>query len=299
MDKSVYNYVYNPSSATQPWTPQVALSDGGSSPTTLTGVVARLQALRSGTYRNLYALDPAADTAFEGDSYVIGAIAGMWAYSQDALAYRRANLVADNADNQAPIGASAGLVSMARLQGFDGTNYDRLRTLADSADDAASSAGLLGVVNRGQLYDGAAWDLQRAGSATNIAAQSGLGAALVAQVGEWSINHNPAANTQATITRAAGAAGVRHVCRSISCSLVALTAAAEAQVEIRLRDGATGAGTILWALPIMVIPGGQTGLTISGLNIVGSAATAMTLEFSAAGGASTTQGVSLTGFDVS
>jgi len=45
--------------------------------------------------------------------------------------------------------------------------------------------------------------------------------------------------------------------------------------------------------------GNETGVSLSNLNIVGTAATAMTLEFAAAGGASTFESVALTGYDAS
>lgn len=151
----------------------------------------------------------------------------------------------------------------------------------------------------GYLYNGAAFIRSQSGSAANLAAQSASAAQLIQECGEWAINHTPVANTQATITRAAGAAGVRHVCKSITVTLIGLAASAEATVLVNLRDGVTGAGTILWSarLLVMGLTGSQAGITLGSLNIVGSAATAMTLEFAAAGGANTFETVSLTGVD--
>jgi hypothetical protein len=112
----------------------------------------------------------------------------------------------------------------------------------------------------------------------------------------WTQVHTPAVNTQATTSKAAGAAGVRHVCNSISASLysgsTAVTVPA-APVTVILRDGATGAGTILWQQGISVptTAGGSQVINISGLNIIGTAATAMTLEFSGAGGAGSFESV--------
>lgn len=184
---------------------------------------------------------------------------------------------------------AAKVFPVSRLQ-FDNT------TGAPGANPALLTASVLfaqtGGDNATILFDG---------SAANLATLDSAGTLSVSNVGEWAINHTPAANTQATITRAAGAAGVRHVCRSITVSLIGLAAAAEATVLVNLRDGATGAGTILWSTRLLVTgtTGSETGVTLAGLNIVGSAATAMTLEFAAAGGANTFESVAMTGFDAS
>lgn len=119
--------------------------------------------------------------------------------------------------------------------------------------------------------------------------------------GDWAQGHTPAANTQATTTKAAGGAGVRHVCTSISATLVAgATAPTATTVEVALRDGATGAGTILWeqTIGIQAVAGATNAIHIAPLNIIGSANTAMTLEFSAAAGANTLESVSMTGYDI-
>jgi hypothetical protein len=116
----------------------------------------------------------------------------------------------------------------------------------------------------------------------------------------WSITHTPAANTQATITQAL-ATGFRHVATSISFTFAADTGiVAAATVLVNLRDGATGAGTILWSQRVSVpaTAGSCTTVSLGSLSIPGTASTAMTLEFAAAGGASTFESVALTGYDV-
>jgi hypothetical protein len=145
-------------------------------------------------------------------------------------------------------------------------------------------------------YDGAAFVRVLTGAAANLATNNPAGAQLVQQSGEWAINHTPAANTVATISKAA-VASQRHVCKSITVTLVGLAAAAEATVLVNLRDGATGAGTILWSTRLLVTgtTGSQTGVALAGLNIVGSVNTAMTLEFAAAGGANTFEAVAISG----
>lgn len=119
--------------------------------------------------------------------------------------------------------------------------------------------------------------------------------------GDWTQVHEPAANVQATTSKAAGAAGVRHVCTGITATIVATTVAPSAvQLVVRLRDGASGAGTVIWAA-VMSLPataGAMNGVTRTGLFIRGTAATAMTLEFSGAGGANTIEAVSMEGVDI-
>lgn len=114
----------------------------------------------------------------------------------------------------------------------------------------------------------------------------------------WNISHEPAANTQATISRAAAGAGVTNVCRGLTVTFASQAAAPTAiQLAVRVRDGATGAGTVLWAsvLAVPATAGIVAGITRSGLWIQGTANTAMTLEFSVAGGANTIQTVSMEG----
>lgn len=113
----------------------------------------------------------------------------------------------------------------------------------------------------------------------------------------WTANHAPVANTQATIAKASGGAGVKNVCTSITCTLSSSAAPTVTRTIFNLRDGATGAGTILWtgALSLAAVAGDWATLTISDLWIVGSAATAMTLESAAAPGANIFATVSMAG----
>lgn len=117
-----------------------------------------------------------------------------------------------------------------------------------------------------------------------------------AGVTNWSVNHAPTSATQATITKTAGGTGVRHVCNSITAS-IACNSTAQTPLNVYLRDGASGSGTILWACSLSATANGTGGLIITGINIVGSANTAMTLEFSAAGVTGSVEAVSLTGYD--
>jgi hypothetical protein len=112
----------------------------------------------------------------------------------------------------------------------------------------------------------------------------------------FSVLHAPAAATQATITKSAGAAGVKHVCTSIAATLAA-GGTAQTPINVYLRDGATGTGTIIWAGSVSAPVNSAAIIALTDLSIVGSAATAMTLEFSAAGVAASVQAVTLTGYD--
>lgn len=123
----------------------------------------------------------------------------------------------------------------------------------------------------------------------------------VADRAEWAVTHAPVADTIATITKAAAAAGVAHVCTGITVVFVAGAVAPTAvAVKAVLRDGATGVGTILWSanLALPAVAGEHCIIALSGLRIEGAAATAMCLEFTAAGGANTLESVAMIGEDV-
>lgn len=118
---------------------------------------------------------------------------------------------------------------------------------------------------------------------------------LLPEVGAWAKQHTPAAATQATITQAAAGAGVRNVCKAITAT-VACAATAQTPINIVLRDGASGAGTILWSAKLAAPANSAGVIAVAGLNIVGSPNTAMTLEFGGAGVANSEQTVSMSGF---
>lgn len=207
----------------------------------------------------------------------------------------------DNADNQPVQAGNSDLLTQARLFGYDeiGDNWDRIRSVNTVTDSyAPGGIGNLSAAAFGLLFNNATYDRARSASAANLAAFLSLGAGLVSLPGDWGAVSTPAVSAQASATRVAGAAGVRHVCTSISFSLGAV--AAEGSLLVNLRDGTTGVGTILWSMRIGPFLAGTSGReTISGLNIVGSAATAMTLEFAAAPTATNFETVSLTGHDAS
>jgi hypothetical protein len=115
----------------------------------------------------------------------------------------------------------------------------------------------------------------------------------------WGQAHTPTTATQATTTKAAAGAGIRHVAESITFSCAVNGTNAQTAIQVNLRDGASGAGTILWSTTVlMTATEAMKVFSITGLRIFGTAATAMTLEFSAAGVTGSVQSVSLSGFDV-
>jgi hypothetical protein len=146
-------------------------------------------------------------------------------------------------------------------------------------------------------WNGAFWDRARSASAAILAAFSAVGAQLAVGPGNWSQASVPGAAALATSTRAAGGAGVRHVCTSISTTFSTGATAQAAQLSLILRDGASGAGPQLWAKSMILPANAIWNVDISGLNIVGSANAAMTLEFTGAGVAGSFESVALTGYD--
>lgn len=115
----------------------------------------------------------------------------------------------------------------------------------------------------------------------------------------WSITNTSAAAAQATASKAAGAAGIRHVCNMICGQLVGDATGNADQATINLRDGATGAGTVLASFKVSLATGANgVGVPFSIPGFwVGTAATAMTIEMSAAGATHTIGIVNASGYD--
>lgn len=112
---------------------------------------------------------------------------------------------------------------------------------------------------------------------------------------QWSVQHTPAAATQATITKAA-VAGYRHVCDSITAT-IACGATAQTPIQVVLRDGATGVGAILWSAKLAAPVNGMGDIEMTDLGIPGTSGNAMTLEFTGAGVAASEQAVAMVGRD--
>ena len=99
----------------------------------------------------------------------------------------------------------------------------------------------------------------------------------------WAVAHAPAVSTQATASKAAGGATVKHVCTALSFGFSARTAVGATDITVNLRDGATGAGTVLqsWTFALLAATVLPVSVSLADLKIPGSANTAMTLEFGA------------------
>lgn len=182
-----------------------------------------------------------------------------------------------------------------------GMTVDTELAAAAALSDSLANPTVPGVGAYHLLWNGTTWVRARDADADVLSGTTQSEGQLVTRPGDWAASHAPAANTQATASKAAGGAGVRHVCTSISARIVGGTTAPSATTAtLNLRDGATGAGTILmsWTLSLAGAIAAQDEVVLSGLNIVGSANTAMTLEFAAASGANTLQSVNLSGYSV-
>lgn len=114
----------------------------------------------------------------------------------------------------------------------------------------------------------------------------------------WTAIHVPSSNTKATATKASAGAGVRNVCTGFTATIAAdATAPTAVNLIVSLIDGSSGGITYLWrsTISLPAVAGAQISIVRGSLWIPGSQATAMTLEFSAAGGADTIESVSMEG----
>jgi hypothetical protein len=92
--------------------------------------------------------------------------------------------------------------------------------------------------------------------------------------------HTPAVSEKASIVIAAGAAGVKHVVDCVSFSAGSTTAPVLTKLTIDVKDGSTVKQQ--WTVVIPASTGQNVApFSVCGLNITGTAATAVTVEFSA------------------
>lgn len=193
---------------------------------------------------------------------------------------------------------NVGVLAVA-ITATDGANFRRILSADGNTDALSVSFQSLCVAAYNRIFNGVNWDRFRSASSINNNAATSVGCFLTAPIGTWIISSAPAANTQATTSKAAGGGTVRNVCTGISATVVATGASVAGPVSIVLRDGASGAGTVL-ATWLLNVPAGvgvpNVPLVIQGLNISGSANTAMTIESTAAGGANTQIAVNATGY---
>lgn len=106
----------------------------------------------------------------------------------------------------------------------------------------------------------------------------------------------PAGGVVASATQAAAGAGRRNIFTGFSASVSDIVGGVAAIRALRLRDGASGIGAILLEFDMTNLPG--VPVVQSDFYIIGSANTAMTLEFDANGFANEFQAVTLIGITI-
>lgn len=190
-----------------------------------------------------------------------------------------------------PVGTLVGAVNIADSTG-------PIARVAVPSDGFGGGVPNLEVMSVPMLQNGAAFDRQRQASSTFMGNTQGVGAALVSPPGMWSVINSAGVGNQSTATKAAAGAGVRHICTGIVVAFGAVAAPVATFLTWNLRDGTTGVGTVL-AQGLVAVPAAvfqSDPIVITGITIPGTAATAMTLEFSAAL-ANLAGSVTLLGFD--
>jgi hypothetical protein len=139
--------------------------------------------------------------------------------------------------------------------------------------------------------------------ASTLTSRNQTGAQLVVGPSQWSVPTSPASGSVASASIAAET-GVRHVLQCVGWSADASAAVAAAAGTVTIRDGATGAGTILAQFAIAHQVAAGAGIQTvppaiyCGMSLTGTAATAMTAEFDA-GVTGEVQRVWISGINVS
>lgn len=209
--------------------------------------------------------------------------------------YRRLSAISSLGDADSGVGTQANANVV-----FNGTTYDRVR---GNQSDQVAGTGMLNTIP--MLLDGSNLSRHRSASlanftiATTLTSRNSIGVQLVEKPSRFSVISNPAAGSQATASIAAEAS-VRHVVDCVSFSAAANAAPAATLLTVNVRDGATGAGTVIWTWQIEIVAAiGQDVAphSLCGLNLTGTTNTAMTVEFSAAL-ANLVESVSFSGFNI-
>ena len=184
--------------------------------------------------------------------------------------------------------ATTGYIGVEQLL-FNAASWDRQRT---ASGDALAVTGIAASGNMG--WNGTTNDRLRTASATNNTATTSLGGLQVTQLSTWSVTNTATAGTPSA-SKAAGGGTVRHVATAISVC-VAAAGTAQPAVQVNLRDGAAGAGTIIRSWQLAAPINTNACVSENGLNMTGSANTAMTIEFAAATAAATQASVNLSAY---
>lgn len=183
-----------------------------------------------------------------------------------------------------------------------------LVTDAAALSDALANPTAPQIGSNQLLWDTVQWVRSKAAAlatypvSTTTTARSIVGANIVEKSSRWTVVSFPAAGTVGSASLAAEV-GVRHVIDCISFAADASAAVTAAAGNVAIRDGATGAGTVIWQFAVAHAAAAAAGVqtvaphSFCGLNLVGTTNTAMTAEFNA-GVVGEVQSVSISGFNV-
>ncbi len=167
---------------------------------------------------------------------------------------------------------------------WSGTTVTGAAALGDTSGNP--TAPLIGSAE--MLWDTAQWARHKGTAlatfptAQTLTSRNIVGGAVSERSSRWSVVSAPAVSTQATASIAAEGS-VRHVADCVTFSGGSTSAPALTNLTVNLRDGATGAGTVIASWQVTV--SNATGQNVApfaacGLNLVGTTNTAMTAEYS-------------------
>lgn len=183
--------------------------------------------------------------------------------------------------------AGTGLVNPGNYV-FNASTWDRQRT---ASGDGLVVTGMTAAGNMG--WNGASFDRLRTASATTNTETTSLGIQRITPASSWNITNTTTGATAATATKASGGGSVRHVATTVTVCHQDSTINAVGRV-VDLLDGAAKLRS--WVINGAQVAGGAHCESISGLNITGSAATAMSVTFAANPSGTATETVNLTGY---
>jgi hypothetical protein len=172
---------------------------------------------------------------------------------------------------------------------FNNTTWDRMRSVVG---DGQAVTGLTAVGD--MVFNNSTFDRIRGISGANNTATTSTGALQVVPLSTWRVTNSANAGTPSA-SKASGGGSVRHVATCVSLS-VGAAGTAQPVVQVNLRDGGTGAGTIIRSWQLAAPINSSATVDLCGLNEAGTAATAMTLEFAAATAAATQASVTVSGY---
>lgn len=113
---------------------------------------------------------------------------------------------------------------------------------------------------------------------------------------EWTILANPVVATRAVGSIVAAGAGISRVLDGLYVSVAAV--AAQVFLQLVVRNGAAGVGAIIFEHTVKVVTASTGNISISGLGLIGSANTAMAIEFLTAPAATNWQRIVGVGYNV-